>query len=289
MNPKLIKNAFLPFVVTALTLLDGSAVRQGPDGYLRYQSSYTAQASDEASIRDVMVNTLTSEAVADRFIQDLSIPPSHEGVYREHLTKTWNNKLIRDAFVDEVMAILPALRQDTLADTRELIIAYSASWFQEKAMNGLQRLDASDLKINIRFAEGLLEYLPPSTCKAVLFDEASASEVIQYEVSYMVTLPKQDVRAYLNTMRAALVAELNDYPAVQPLSASQRQIAQAVLDERLMATLEYHPNGPEILAGFDSLNALSDEAVCSLTAMIMHVAATEEGAVGNWLMRYVLE
>lgn len=56
-----------------------------------------------------------------------------------------------------------------------------------------------------------------------------------------------------------------------------------------MTALTNHPDGSEILEGFNSLNALSDQALCSLTVIMMNIAANEQGAVGNWLMRYILE
>lgn len=276
-------------LMASVVLLDGAVVTPSNTGILDFESRYVAQASDEAQFKADLIKILQSKEMVSRAIQTMNIPASHQEVYRDHMEKLWGNDLITTTFVDEVTTIIPVLKRDASFNAREFGLAYSASWFQEKALKGILRLDSEAIRIHLRAAQGFFETLPPRACRAAVFDEMTAPETMKYEVGYLVTRPQSEVRGYLSTQRNAVIAELSDYPSVKTVTPSQRQILDQVLGQRLLDALDAHPNGEEMWVGLDNINAMSDKALCDFTAIMLRIAADEQGEVGDWMVRYMLQ
>jgi hypothetical protein len=277
------------FLLASVVMLDGAAVSTSSTGALSLQPRHIAHAFDEARFKAELTRILQSERVITDALQNFDLPPSHYDVYRDHMAKMWGNDAVVDTFVNEVTAILPALNLENASQAREFGMNYSAAWFQEKAMKGLRRLESDKIRVHLRVAQGLFENSPPELCRAAMFDELTVPESNHLEVSYLVTRPPSEVRSYLATLREAVLAEINDYPSVRTVGLSQRQILDQVFGQRLADALVAHPNGAELWVGLDDLNAVSDQALCDLTAILMQIAADEPGAVGDWMVRYMLQ
>ncbi|WP_254275411.1 hypothetical protein [Halomonas sp. 3H] len=276
-------------LIASVSMLDGAVVSTSSTGVLSLQPWHIAHAFDEARFKAELARVLQSERIIIDALQHFDLPPSHYDVYRDHMTKMWGNDAVVDTFVNEVTAILPALNPENAAQAREFGMNYSSAWFQEKAMKGLRRLESDKIRIHLRVAQGLFENSPPELCRAAMFDELTASESNRLEVGYMVTRPPSEVRSYLGVLREAMLAELNDYPTIKTVGLSQRQILEQVFGQRLADALDAHPNGAELWVGLDDLNAVSDQALCDLTAITMQIAADETGEVGDWMVRYMLQ
>jgi len=289
MRIKLKKAAAGVCLLASVVMLDGAVVTSNTSGVLEIQPRYVAHAFDEARFKAELARILQSEEMVTAALQNFDLPPSHYEVYRDHMTKLWGNDAVVDAFVDEVIAILPALNLENPAQAREFGLTYSAAWFQEKAMKGLLRLNSDKIRTHLKVAQGLFENSPPELCRAAVFDELTAPQSIRLEVGYLVTRPPSEVRGYLGALREAMLAEINDYPTVKTVGLSQRQILDQVLGQRLADALDAHPNGDEMWVGLDDPNAMSDQALCDLTAIMMRIAAEEPGEVGDWMVRYMIQ
>jgi hypothetical protein len=289
MRGKLRKAGVSVCLLASIVLLDGTVITYSNTEILDFESRYVAQAFDEARFKNELIRILRSEETVAGAIQGMNIPASHREVYRDHMEKLWGNDLVVNTFVDEVTAIIPALNLDNPASAREFGMAYSASWFQEKAMKGILRLDSEAIRINLRAAQGFFETIPASACRAAVLDEMTAPEMMKYEVSYLVTRPQPEVRGYLGTLRKSVISELSDYPSVKTVTPSQRQIVDRVLGQRLADALDAHPNGDAMWIGLDNINAMSDQALCDFTAITIRIAAEEKGEVGDWMVRYLLQ
>ncbi|XKH61346.1 hypothetical protein LG290_06360 [Halomonas sediminis] len=277
-------------LLASVVLLDGSIVtHSNTGGTLNFQSHYVAQAFDKARFKAELTKVLQSEEMVSNALQEFNLPAPHYDVYRDHMEKLWGNDLVVKAIVDEVTAIIPAMNLDNRNDAREFGMHYSAAWFQEKAMKGILRLDSDKIRIHLKVAQGLFENSPPALCRAAVFDELTAPESARLEIGYLVTRPPSEVRSYLGTLRESMIAELSDYPSVKTVGPSQRQILDQVMGQRLADALDAHPNGEEMWVGLDNLNAMSDQALCDLTAITMKIAADEPGEVGDWMVRYMLQ
>ncbi|NLC20804.1 MAG: hypothetical protein GX771_02700 [Halomonadaceae bacterium] len=289
MRIKLKKAAAGVCLLASVAILDGAIVTFNTSGGLDIQPRYVAHAFDEARFKAELTRILQSEEMISNALRNFDLPPSHYDVYRDHMMKLWGNDAVVDAFVDEVIAILPALNLENSAQTREFGLTYSAAWFQEKAMKGLLRLDSDKIRTYLKVAQGLFENSPPELCRAAVFDELAASQSILLEVGYLVTRPPSEVRSYLGALREAMLAEINEYPTVKTVGLSQRQVLDQVFGQRLSDALDAHPNGDELWVGLDDLNAVSDQALCDLTAIMMRIAADEPGEVGDWMVRYMFQ
>ncbi|MGM0694944.1 MAG: hypothetical protein ACQEUN_16305 [Pseudomonadota bacterium] len=289
MKVKLRKAAAGLCLLASVAMLDGAVVTSSTTGGFDIQPQYIAHAFDEARFKAELTKVLKSDKMVTDALQNFNLPPSHYDVYRDHMTKLWGNDTVVDAIVDEVTAILPALNLENASQAREFGMNYSTAWFQEKAMKGLLRLDSDKIRIHLKAAQGLFENSPPALCRAAVFDELTAPESIRLEIGYLVTRPPSEVRSYLGALREALLAEINDYPSVKTVGPSQRQILDQVLGQRLADALDAHPNGEEMWVGLDDPNAMSDQALCDLTAIMMKIAADEPGEVGDWMVRYMLQ
>lgn len=276
-------------LLATVVMLDGAIVSSSSRGAFDLQPRYVAQAFDEARFKTEVTKVLKSDEMVTIALRNFDLPPSHYDVYRDHMTKLWGNDAIVDAIVDEVVAILPALNLENAAQAHDFGMNYSTAWFQEKAIKGLQRLDSDKIRVYFRAAQGLFENSPPALCRAAVFDELTPHDSIRMEVGYMVTRPPSVVRSYLGTMREALLAEINNYPSVKTVGPSQRKILDQVFGQRLADALDAHTNGEEMWAGLDAPNALSDQALCDLTAIMMKIAADEPGEVGDWMVIYLLQ
>lgn len=276
-------------LLASVIMLDGAVVTSSTSVGMDIQPLYVAHAFDKARFKAELTRILQSEEMVTAALRNFDLPPSHYDVYRDHMTKLWGNDAVVDTFVDEVIAILPALNLESSAQVREFGMTYSAAWFQEKAMKGLLRLDSDKIRTHLKVAQGLFENSPPVLCRAAVFDELTAPQSIRLEIGYLVTRPPSEVRSYLGALREAMLAEINDYPAVKTVGLSQRQILDQVFGQRLVDALDAHPNGHELWVGLDDLNALSDQALCDLTAITMRIAADEPGEVGDWMVRYMVQ
>lgn len=288
MRIKVRKIAVGLYLLASVVMLDGAIASPNSTGAFDLEPRYVDQAFDEARFKSKLTTFLKSDEMTTHALRNFDLPLSHYDVYREHMTRLWTNDEVVSAFVDEVTAILPALNLERSTQVREFGMTYSAAWFQEKAMKGLLRLDSDKIRVHLKAAQGLFENSPPELCRAAVFDELTALESIRMEIGYLVTRPPSEVRSYLGALREAMLAEINDYPTVKTVSPSQRQILDQVFAQRLSEALDAHPNGEEMWLGLDDLNAMSDQAICDLTAITMQIAADEPGEVGNWMVRYIL-
>lgn len=289
MRGKLRKAAVGLCLLASVIMLDGAVVTPSTSGGMDIQPRYVAHAFDKERFKAELTRILQSEQMVTDALRNFDLPPSHYDVHRDHMTKLWGNDAVVDTFVDEMIAILPALNLENTAQARQLGLTYSAAWFQEKALKGLLRLDSDKIRTHLKVAQGLFENSPPELCRAAVFDELTAPQSIRLEIGYLVTRPPSEVRSYLGALREAILAEINDYPNVKTTGPSQRQILDQVLGQRLADALDAHPNGDEMWVGLDDPNAMSDQALCDLTAIMMRIAADEPGEVGDWMVRYMLQ
>ncbi|WP_299230834.1 hypothetical protein [uncultured Halomonas sp.] len=289
MGVKLRKTVAGMCILASVIMLDGAVLTSEDTLGLNIQTKYVAHAFDEARFQAELTRILQSDEMVTTALRNFDLPPSHYDVYHDHMTKLWGNDAVVGTFMEEMIAILPALNLENSAQAREFGMNYSAAWFQEMAMKGLMRLNSNKIRTHLKVAQGLFENSPPELCRAAVFDELTAPQSIRLEVGYLVTRPPSEVRSYLGTLREALLAEINDYPTVKTVGPSQRQILDQVFGQRLADALDAHPNGDELWVGLDDLNAVSDQALCDLTAITMQIAADEPGEVGDWMVRYMLQ
>lgn len=236
-----------------------------------------------------MISAMRNPEMIEKTMRDLNIPPSHQGVYRDHFKKVFDNDMLMNIFADEVMEIIPVMNLNNPEEAREFGFNYSSTWFIEKAMKGMSHLESSDIRELFRISIGLFQAVPPRLCSAMIREELTAAESMRYEIDYLTTRPQSEVRSYLSILRKAVSAEITEYPTEKTLTPTQRQILDDVFTERLVTTLNAHPNSDELWAGMGNPNALSDRGLCDFTTIIFKIAANEKGEVGDWMVRYILQ
>lgn len=199
----------------------------------------------------------------------------------EHISLIFSNDAVlrRIAQELEVAKIDPATNPKAAA-----VILFNLS--TNSQLKGLKRLPQSDVDTYISIYSSALE-LHMEDCSVILDIKEKASSS---EFSAIQSLGVDKLQTYLRISRAALFAEITDYPKPIELTPSQIEIAEEAYSKNISAI--FGDDQSVLSRFFETISNYADspkEDVCPAMYIMFETGNQMEGLVGQWMRRRFMQ
>jgi len=246
--------------------------------------SYAQYSEDE--ILSEMERLYSSEAFIKNVVAKQNVAEHQRNAYEEHMRLLFHREGVVEFLATEAFALRDYLSEQ---DTHERAAAFGAALIQEKAGDGIKRLDVDAQRIFWSSAYKIFSVVSYDDCASLFMQTADAQAMSAIEIKGASILSEAEIRAYLNVTRQAIFAEIFDDPVYTPLGKTEREIATQVFEAAFVENLLTHPRSEALINAAEMHEGLPSKDVCEFGLLSISTALNIRGAAGNWVLKYLGE
>jgi hypothetical protein len=246
--------------------------------------SYAQSTEDE--IVSEMEKLYSSEAFIKKVVAKQNVAEHQRNAFEEHMQLLFHREGVIEFLAAEAFVLIDYLSE---RDTLERAAAFGAALFQEKAADGIKRLDVDGQRVFWSSAYKIFSVVSYDECASLFMQTADAQAMSAIEIKGASVLSEAEIRAYLNVTRQAIFAEIFDDPVYTPLGKTEREIATQVFEAAFVENLLTHPRSEALIDAAEMHEGLPSKDVCEFGLLSISTALNVQGAAGNWVLRYLGE
>jgi hypothetical protein len=206
------------------------------------------------------------------------------------LTALFDQTAVRDALAVEVARPFDDFGMSP--DNPEIVARMTAEqlvgWGAEEALFGMARLPVAEQRGFLADTLRVADTLEPAECAAYLDDVMDGAQIRQTEITAMAAWSAAEIETALIRNAAAIVAEVQDNPALRDLSPTDFDAAQKMAGERMIAAIEAAENAEALLLAYGNPDGADPADVCAVHKSNLRVVLDTEGPDGDLLVRYLV-
>ncbi len=258
---------------------DSSDFDPGPPPELIAQ--IRAMLDDEALRADVLAEAVTRVAV----------PDAMRDAFAGYLAALFDQTLVRDTLAVEIARPFTdfGLSPDNAGVVARMTAEQLAVFGDDVAARGIARLPVDAQRDHLADLLRIAEPLPADQCGPFLRGEMDPAAARAITLAAMADWPPVEVEATLIRQAASIVAELQDNPPRQSLSASERDRAAELTGTTLFTTLDALPNGTDLIAAYGNPAGADADDLCQVQRIILGTALETTDADGDLMVRTVID
>lgn len=187
------------------------------------ETTVKRRVTDPAQL-DAMITNIFSQRLSE---------PKMEIMRRNIRAMTFN-----DGFYTRLVNLtLPMVQANV---PKERVMAVVSSSFTRVQIEGMSRLEESDIETFLVYSYAFMQSIPPQLCKRLINGELSSQESAYLERQYVASRPDAEFTKVMDMYLRASSAVLNDHPKPPHIEPDEFAAAKKIFDQALirrMATL----------------------------------------------------